>query len=165
MAHRGIRSTALAAAAILAVGLATPAHAGPAKPRTVEYAYTAPGGATGHYPQVFLQFQIAPHPALAREVVGGVQVGGQGTEDRFEVVAADATGRPVAISLYWYEDPKKDPVNSVICGKTAAPVRIMQAGAVHAIVTAGDGCPGSVSAPTRGVIKFTWSTAPKPKGR
>ena len=74
------------------------------------------------------------------------------------VKAEDITGRPVAISLYWYDGDNEDYNQiKVVCGATTEPLRIKPGTGVHALVTAGDGCPGAVSTPTRGKITFTWT--------
>jgi hypothetical protein len=158
--------TVTAAAACLA--LLTPqvaAQAAAPKPRSTVWQVLGTAGATNHYPQQWFQFRgFAPHDAVEYEAVGGVQDGVQGTEDRFQAKAVDMTGRPVAVTLYWYANDKdKDPKVQVICGATKAPLPIIRRGAVHAMVTAGEGCPGGVSAPTRTTLTFTWTTAPKPK--
>lgn len=156
MSCRVARRTTAVAAGLLTVGLAAPSHGAPPKARTVMFNYTAPGGVTGVYPQTFLQGQ-----GSSSFVVGGALVGSEGTENRVEVSVTDDTGRPVAVSLYWQEKSRQENAYTVICGKTKAPLHVVRTGGVQAIISAGDGCPGTVSAPTQGIITFTWSTAPK----
>lgn len=160
MTRRSTRRGVAFAAGVVALALAAPSHAAPSKARTVSFRYTAPGGVTGVYPQTFLQGQ-----GTSSFVVGGALVGSEGTEDRVEVSATDDTGRPVAVSLYWHETSRQENASTVICGRTKAPLRVVKTGGVQAIISAGEGCPGAVSAPTQGVITFTWTTAPKPRRR
>jgi hypothetical protein len=157
------RAAALTAALFLIMAAVDGAAA--EKPRTSTVNYTTAGGVTGQYPQQFLQFAYSTSPALEEEVIGGGIFYARGSENRFEVSASDLAGLPVAVSLYWYDDLKKPNRTTVICGKTDKPLPLVKKGAVHAIVTAGPGCPGTVSAPTRGTLTFTWSTAPTLEGK
>lgn len=156
-ATTGLRRGTAVACQVVVVSQAT-ADAGQ-QPRQSSKNYTAPAGVTNAYPQMFLDHNGANGNPVATdgEVVGGFIGGARKNENRFLVKAVDATGHPVALSLYWYDDLKRTNRYAVVCGGTARPLPIVPGTGVHALVTAGGGCRGAVSAPTRGTITFTWS--------
>jgi hypothetical protein len=156
-AARSLR-VATAVAALASVAVAASAADAAAPQRQSSKTYNAPAGATGLYPQMFLDHDASGvGEGLDEQVVGGWIGGARKHENRFSVEASDATGRPVALTLYWYDDLRKTNRSAVVCGRTSAPLPVVPGTGVHALATAGDGCPGGVSLPTRGTITFTWS--------
>lgn len=129
------------------------------KPRQSIKNYIAPAGLTNAYPQNYIE-QDSDDSSAANadgETIGGGTSAARKTENRVMVKAQDVTGRPVALTLYWFDHPTKPNRTAVVCGSTQRPLSVNPGSAVYALPTAGEGCPGTVSAPTRGKITFTWS--------
>lgn len=144
------RSRVLAAAggAVAATLLgALPAETAPPR-REVRERYATPGGVAD---------VITGDTVVQNEHYGAAVVATRRAERTIEVVLADDAGGPVAAEIAQDADGDgtKESTLGVVCGRTAAPLRLRRPGAPVVVYVLAGSCGNGVSAPTTGTVTAT----------